>query len=107
MLFLTRLFGVTASEIERDRAAEPALFEAIVEQVLLLQAKAAARQKRPLDRGTHAKGVCARAEFEVLDLTPERDALLARRLAQGMFARPGVYPAIVRFANADQGRNSD
>src|SRR6059058_2562278 len=106
MLFLTRHFGVTGSEAERDPAGEPALFEEIVQQVLLLQAKAAATQKRPLDRGTHAKGVCARAEFEVFDLARQEDASLATRLAQGMFARPGVYPAVVRFANADQGRNS-
>ncbi len=36
-----------------------------------------------------------------------RDQALARRLAQGMFARPGVYPATVRFANADPNKNSD
>jgi hypothetical protein len=29
------------------------------------------------------------------------------RLAKGIFARPGVYPAIVRFGNADPRKNSD
>ena len=32
----------------------------------MVQARAAAEQHRPLARGTHAKGVCARAQFEVL-----------------------------------------
>ena len=66
-----------------------------------MQANAAAKQHRPLGRGTHAKGVCARAQFEVFDVTVGRDLRLAARLAKGMFAKPGVYPAIVRFGNAD------
>jgi hypothetical protein len=107
MLFLTKCFGVTGSDAERELAGEAALFNEIVDKVLLLQANAAAKQKRPLCRGTHAKGVCARAQFEVLDLTAARDPGLAVRLAKGMFAKPGVYPAVVRFANADPNKNSD
>ena len=53
------------------------------------------------------KGVCARAQFEVFDVTVGRDRGLAARLAKGIFAKPGVYPAIVRFANADPNKNSD
>ncbi len=56
MLFLTRLFGVTGSDTERDLAAEKAIIEEIVEKVLLLQSNSAAQQKRPLGRGTHVKG---------------------------------------------------
>jgi hypothetical protein len=48
-----------------------------------------------------------RAQFEVLDVTVGRAGLLADRLAQGMFATPGVYPAVVRFANSDPNSNSD
>jgi hypothetical protein len=107
MLFLTRMFGVTGSDAERDLAAEKVEIEEIVEKVLELQSQAAAQQNRPLRRGTHAKGVSARAQFEVLDLTAGREPTLAARLAKGMFAKPGVYPAIVRFANADQKVNSD
>ena len=107
MLFLTRWFGVTASDAERSLAGEQAVIEEIVQKVLLMQANAAAQQHRPLRRGTHAKGVCARARFEVLDLSVGRDRALAARLAQGMFAQPGVYPAIVRFANSDSKANSD
>jgi hypothetical protein len=107
MLFLTRLFGVTGSDSERDLAAEKAIIEEIVEKVLLLQANSAAQQKRPLGRGTHVKGTTARAKFEVFDVDAGRDAVLGARLARGIFAKPGVYPAIVRFGNADPKINSD
>jgi hypothetical protein len=43
----------------------------------------------------------------VFDVIAGRDSRLAARLARGMFAKPGVYPAIVRFANADQKMRSD
>jgi hypothetical protein len=72
-----------------------------------MQAKAAAKQHRPLGRGTHVKGVCVRAQFEVFDVSIGRDPALAARLAMGMFARPGTYPATVRFGNADPSKNSD
>ncbi len=68
MLFLTKYFGVTANESERNLAAEPALHEKIVEKVLLLQANSAAKEHRPLGRGTHAKGVAVRGQFEVFDV---------------------------------------
>jgi hypothetical protein len=107
MLFLTKYFGVTCNDSERILGAEQALHDEIVEKVLLLQATAAAKAHCPLRRGTHAKGVSVRAQFEVLDVTVGRTGLLADRLAQGMFARPGVYPPIVRFANSDPNSNSD
>ena len=107
MLFLTRWFGVTGSDAERNLGAEQACIEEIVGKSLLLQAKAAAQQHRPLGRGTHVKGVCARAQFEVSDVTAGRDRGLGERLARGMFAKPGVYPAVVRFGNADPKVNSD
>jgi hypothetical protein len=101
MLFLTRMFGVTGSDAERDLGAEHARIEEITEKVLMLQAKSASEQHRTLARGTHAKGTSARAQFEVFDVTAGRDPALGARLAKGIFAKPGVYPAIVRFANAD------
>jgi hypothetical protein len=107
MLFLTRWFGVTGSEAERNLAREHSDIEEITERSLLLQSQAAAKQHRQLARGTHAKGACARAQFEVLDVSAGRDRQLAARLAQGMFAKPGVYPAVVRFGNADPSKNSD
>jgi hypothetical protein len=107
MLFLTRWFGVTASDADRNLAREHSDIEQITEKSLLLQSQAAAKQRRQLARGTHAKGVCARAQFEVFDLIIGREPGLAARLAQGMFAKPGVYSAIVRFGNADPSKNSD
>jgi mono/diheme cytochrome c family protein len=75
---------------------------AIIERgILTIQARYAADQHRPLGRGTHTKGVCVRGTFEVFDLAKTiGDAALAARLAQGIYARPGVYPATIRFANA-------
>src|SRR5438270_5890915 len=107
MLFLTRYFGVTGSDAERSVAGEQAVIEAITERVLAMQAKAAAQQHRPLRRGTHAKGICVQAQFEIFDVTVGRDPALAARLAKGIFARPGVYPAVVRFGNSDSKVNSD
>jgi hypothetical protein len=107
MLWLTRWFGVTGSDGDRNLAREQSDIEEIVQTTLLVQANAAAQQHRPLARGTHAKGVCARAQFEVLDLTVGRESALAARLAKGIFAVPGVYPAVVRWGNADSKKNSD
>jgi hypothetical protein len=107
MLFLTRLFGVTGSAADRDPAREPADIEEITRLSLLMQANAAAKQQRPLARGTHAKGVAALAQFEVFDVTAGRTPELAARLAQGIFAKPGIYPATVRFGNSDSKKNSD
>ncbi len=107
MLFLTRCFGVTGSDAERSIAGEQAIIEAITERVLAMQAKAAAQQHRPLRRGTHAKGICVQAQFEVLDVTVGRDPVLGARLAKGIFAKPGIYPAMVPFANSDSKVNSD
>jgi hypothetical protein len=107
MLFLTRWFGVTDRDDQRNLAAEKACIEEIVERVLEMQANAAAKQHRPLCRGTHAKGVLAQAQFEVSDVAAGRNPAIAARLAKGIFSRPGVYPATVRFANADSHVNSD
>jgi hypothetical protein len=107
MLFLTRCFGVTVSDDERSPAAEQADIEEIVKKVLLMQSQAAVDQHRAVGRGTHVKGVSVRAQFEVFDTAAGRVPQLAARLAKGIFAKPGVYPAVVRFANADQKINSD
>lgn len=107
MAFLTRWFGVTETEAERDSAREKADIDEIAARSLTMQSNAAVKQHRSLCRGTHAKGICARAQFEVFDVADGRDAALAQRLAKGIFAKPGIYPAVVRFANADASENSD
>jgi catalase len=104
---LTEWFGVTLSGSERNLAREPADIKEITERSLLMQSNAAAKQHRSLARGTHAKGVCAQAQFEVFDLATGRDPRLAARLAKGIFAKPGVYRATVRFGNSDSNKNSD
>jgi hypothetical protein len=107
MMALTSWFGVTETDAQRCPAREKADIDAIAEKSLLMQANAAHGQHRSLCRGTHAKGVCVRGRFEVFDVAVPHDAVQAARLAKGIFARPGTYPAIVRFGNADSNVNSD
>jgi hypothetical protein len=104
---LSSWFGVTETDAHRCPARERADIDAIAEKSLLMQANAAQSQHRSLCRGTHAKGVCVRARFEIFDVAGKYDAALAARLAKGIFARPGTYPAVVRFGNADSNVNSD
>jgi catalase len=106
-MVLTRWFGVTVSDADRNVAAEKADIEEIAARSLLMQTNAATAQHRSLCRGTHASGVCVRGQFEIFDVAAERAPELAARLAKGIFAKPGVYPAVVRFANADSNINSD
>ena len=80
----------------------------IVKGLLAIQAMSAATQKRPLARGTHAKGVCVRGTFEVFDLARTvKDSSMVERLARGIFTKPGVYGALVRFANGASGVFAD
>ena len=98
----------TQPDLEAVSPTEPADIATIVDGILTLQAREAAAERRPLARGTHAKGVCARAEFEVLDvMATVSDRALATRLARGLYATPAKYPATVRFANADSNINAD
>src|SRR5258705_3834933 len=107
MVFLTRWFGVTENDAERCPAREKADIDEIAEKSLLMQSNAAMTQHRSLCRGTHASGVCVRGQFEIFDLAVTQPSELAARLAKGIFAKPGLYPAVVRFANADSNINSD
>ena len=73
-----------------------------------MQAKAAAKQHRPLGRGTHAKGVCARAQFEVFDVTVGRadglaDAARARECSQS----PAYIPRSCGSGMRIRTKNSD
>jgi hypothetical protein len=106
-MLLTQWFGVTVNDADRSVATEKSNIEEITERSLLMQTNAAKTQHRSLCRGTHPSGVCVRAQFEILDVAAKRPPELATRLAKGIFAKPGVYPAVVRFANADANINSD
>ncbi len=90
----------TGRSLEPKLSGQEADIAEIVQGFLTLQARAAGPGE-PLRRATHAKGVCVRAEFEVLDVTAGRDRSLAARLARGIYARPGKYPATARFSNSD------
>jgi hypothetical protein len=107
MMALTGWFGVTESETQRCPGREKADIDEIAARSLLMQKNAATAQRRSLCRGTHASGVCVRALFEIFDVGAKIAPELAARLAKGIFAKPGVYPAVVRFANADSNINSD
>jgi hypothetical protein len=96
-----------AIQMERNPATEEAEIAEMVRGFLALQARTAAEENRPLRRGIHAKGVCARGVFEVLDVAEGRDPVLATRLARGIYARPCSYPATVRFSNSDPNVNDD
>jgi hypothetical protein len=106
-MVLTRWFGVTVSDADRCSTRETSDIEEIARKSLLMQTNAAAMQHRSLCRGTHASGVCVQAQFEIFDVAVGHAPKLAARLARGIFARPGKYPAVVRFANADSNVNSD
>lgn len=85
---------------------EDAAIAEIVQGFLALQARAAGKGE-PLRRASHPKGTCVRAEFEIFDVTTQRDPALAARLARGIYARPGIYPATVRFSNSDPKVSAD
>jgi cytochrome c553 len=88
-------------DFERKLSTEQSDIADITAGILAVQARYARQQKRPLGRGTHTKGVCVRATFEVFDVAGRvSEPALAARLARGPFAKPGVYPATARFANA-------
>ena len=87
-------------ELENRLPGEELDAAEVVRGILKVQAAFAAAQKRPLGRGTHTKGICALATFEVFDLPKRFDPRLSERLAHGIFAHPGNYSATVRFANA-------
>ena len=75
---------VDPAGLERKSPTEAADIDEITRGMLAIQAQAAAAAKRPLARGTHAKGICVRAEFEVFDVRQvSGDPAQAERLARG------------------------
>lgn len=97
--------GLTQFEEALENEAE--LVTKIRSGILALQG-AAANASGTIRRGTHAKGVCAGATFEVLNLRDSGlDRTLVERLGQGIYARPGVYQGWARFANGKGSVNPD
>jgi hypothetical protein len=96
------------SPFEKIPPGEAADIAEITAHFMELQRRFADQEGLPLQRGTHAKGVAARATFEVFDLAEALDDTeLAGRLGHGPFATPGSYEATVRFANAESRVQSD
>ena len=91
----------------RNAATEDAETAELDRGFLALRARTAIEEVRPPGRGANAKGVCARAVFEVLDVAEGRDAALTKQLARGIYARPGLYPATIRFSNSDPSVHDD
>lgn len=83
-------------KFERLLPNEEALRKEIIAGILYLQKKLAQESGQPPLRGTHSKGVCAKAQFEILEGSKT-----------GIFAYPGQYPATVRFANAASNIQAD
>jgi hypothetical protein len=99
MLLFVRSVSANATKYSASEAED---IQKIRDGVLTLQARLAMDQDRPLRRGTHAKGRCLSGTFEVFDVASTMaDPVLAARLAQGLFARPGKYPVMIRFANGN------
>ena len=91
-----------APNAKSNRKTEAADTTELLNNMLVIQAKFAAEQHRPLARGTHAKGTCVGGRFEVFDVRKAAETpALADRLAKGIYARPATYPASVRFANGE------
>lgn len=81
------------ARFERRLTTETEDLVNIKEGIAYLQRQQAETNGRVM-RGTHAKGVCAKAEFEIFDLSE-------RAFKHGLFSAPGRHPTTVRFANAD------
>jgi len=78
---------------------EPALLEALADQLAALQRKSARGGKA--SRALHAKGnVGVRATFEVRGDLPEHAKV-------ALFAQPGTYATLVRFSNGASARQAD
>ena len=96
MLFVTRWFGVTASDADRDLSRERADIETIKERSLLMQANAASQQHRTLARrmGTHAKRrLRTRLNSRYLMLPKTRDpALQQHGSRRGCSRSPASIP---------------
>lgn len=53
-------------------------------------------------RGTHSKGICAKADFQIYDIAHSKaiPRAVSARLQKGFLALPGTYASRIRFANA-------
>jgi len=107
MLFLTRWFGVTGCDAEAGRRQERLRSKRSSREVSDLAENAADQQQRPLCRGTHAKGVCARANSRYLMSRLGVILNWRRGSRKGIFSKTRGISRQLRFGNADPKVNSD
>ena len=107
MLFLTKLFGVTTSDAERYLDAEREYAEEIVGHVLTMQARRCRGPAPAALPRDPCEGCLCPGAVRSLRRDGRARSQLAARLAKGIFAKPGTYPATVRFGNSDPQVNSD
>ena len=84
---------------EREFPSENQLTEDIIQNILEIQNRNKS-VSGSIPRPYYTKGVCARAEFEVVEVEDED-------LRSGVFAKPAMYSAVVRFANASIEKGDD
>ena len=104
-LFITRWFGVTASDADRDLARNKPRSGRSSRKF-----SCSSPTRRRNSAGHSAvdprQGVASRRN-RVFDVFAKHHPALAVRLAKGMFAKPAIYPAVARFGNSDPKLNSD
>ncbi len=89
MAFLTRWFGVTETEAERDHVREKADIDEIAERSLTMQSNAAVKQHRSLAGERMQRVFVSEPNLKYLTCRSGESAL-AERLAKGIFAKPGL-----------------
>lgn len=83
------------------------LFETPQHQEDLAFAKLTQSKSQITNLRSFSKPLCTQAVFEVLTLPVAWPNSLKNRLSMGLFARPGKYPTMVRFANFSEQEGSD
>jgi hypothetical protein len=93
------LDDASLTDFERRLPTEAADIDEIVRGMRAVQQQAAEAGNRPLSRGTHAKGLCVQAEFEVLDISRSHRARIPP-----LSASPTPTAVTVPTAGATSGR---
>ena len=103
-LLIAQLISCGRDEVLPLGAERPADDEALIALEMIEAIKAVSLARHPdgtIKRFNQAKSLaCLGADFHVPDDLPER-------LRQGLFAQPGHYQAVVRFANASKSDDRD
>lgn len=92
-----------------SEASERVLIDRLLKNFVFVQAAGATKHK--FNRGTHAKGVCAKGELRVEDIAkknPGASKETIEGVSKGLFAAAGKYPVpFLRFANGKSAIGKD